>query len=58
MVKQLKKSYFYLDFLLKLILGAWDSRIRLAKKSFGLDDSEMALLTQMVTNEAPEYEGK
>jgi len=30
----------------------------LAKKSFGLDESEMALLSQLAANEMTDYEGK
>jgi len=38
-------------------LGSWDSRIRLAKKAYGLDDNEIAFLSQLVNDEANDFEG-
>lgn len=48
---------YKLEIDLLLHLGAWDSRIRLAKKAFGLDESDIALLSQLAANEVADYEG-
>ncbi len=45
-------------FVQQLFPGAWDSRIRLAKKSYGQDDNGLELLTQLVANEIGDLEGR